>query len=146
MILLVAVALAGSLPEPPPAPESVAEDCARSIPIVIGRAPAGLLDTTGKATCSGVVVGTAELADLLRIEAWSRAVYDLARIDAAACAAEAVDAAERADYWRGVAERPTPVLQRPGVGLGIGVGIGVIGVLGGALAVRLVAEAPLYAE
>ena len=146
MILLAALALAGDLPPPPPPPEPVAEDCAHSIPIVVGKPPVGLLDAAGKATCSGVVVATGEAADFLRLETWGHAVYDTARIDAAACAAAAVDAAARESYWRDLASRPVPVLQRPGVALGIGVSIGVVGVLGAGLALRAVAEMPLYAD
>ena len=143
MILLVALAAATELPTPPAAPEPLAEDCAHSIPIVIGRAPVGLLDAAGKATCSGVVLATGDAADLLRIETWGRAVYDVARIDAAACAAAAVDSGQRETYWRELAARPVPLLSRPGVALGIGVGIGAAVVLLSAVAVRWASEVPV---
>ena len=133
MIALVALALAGELPAPPPPPEPVAEDCPASVPLAVGKAPpVGLLDAAGRVTCSGVVVGTGELADLLRVEAWGRSVYDVARIDAAACLADSVAASERERFWRELAERPTvaPVVY---VGVGIVAGVAITAVAGWAL-------------
>lgn len=124
MILALSMALADDArpAPPPPAPG----DCATVE--VLRPGP-----TTR--TCSSLSIPPAEYADLLALEAWGEHIADLRRLEAAACADDVERVAERADYWRGLAERPAPTVH-PAVVFGAGVGAGVVAVLGGALAVR----------
>lgn len=109
VILALSIALAGDArPAPlPPAPG----DCATVE--VLRPGP-----TTR--TCASLSVPPAEYADLLAVEAWGEHVADLRRLEAAACADDVERVAERADYWRGIAERPAPVVH-PAAWLGVGV-------------------------
>jgi hypothetical protein len=144
MIALFALAHAADLPPRPPPPESVEGDCSRSVPLVPGKPVPAFLVTAGLVTCSAVAVPTAEAADLLAIEAWSEHVADRYRIDTAALESEIAIARGETAWWKAQAERPVPLLQRPGVGLAVGAGIGALSVVLGGLAVRAVGEAPLF--
>lgn len=72
-------------------------------------------------TCSSLSIPPAEYADLLALEAWGEHMADVRRLESAACADDLERVAERADYWRTLAERPAPAALPPAAWLGIGV-------------------------
>jgi hypothetical protein len=146
VILLALAALAAEalppLPEKPAPPEPVDGDCARVLPFAPGKPPPpGVLDPQGRATCSGLIVPSAEYADLLRLEVWGEAVHARYRVDVATLEAEAEAAAEREEWYRQryaeLSERP-PV--HPSVWFGAGVVGGVVVTVASAYAVSLVAQ------
>jgi hypothetical protein len=81
----------------------------------------------------------AELADLLAVEAWASATADVCRVRLVDADARLDLAAERADYWRRVAEGPRPAMQ-PAAWFAVGAGAGVATVLLSAWAIQLVEQ------
>lgn len=135
-MILAALALAADLPARPPPAAPADGDCTRVEP---------LRPVAVTRTCASLSVPPADFADLLAAESWGTAVHDACRVELAASADRLAAAADREAWWRSVAERPAPALS-PAAWFGLGAGAGVLAVLGGALAVRAVAEAPLYAD
>lgn len=109
MILALSLALADDTrpAPPPPAPG----DCATVE--VLRPGPTTRI-------CASLSVPPSAYADLLAAEVWGEHVADLRRLEAAACTDSLSAAASREAYWRGIAERPAPVVH-PAVVLGAGV-------------------------
>jgi hypothetical protein len=95
--------------------------------------------------CDGIAVSLARAAWLAAMVPHADEQVALRRLDAAACADSLAAATAREDYWRRAAEGP-PARLSPVAAFGIGAASGVATVLLGALAVRAVAEAPLYSD
>lgn len=92
--------------------------------------------------CDGVVLSLARARWYGELVPWADEQAVMRKLEAAACAADIERVAERADYWRELAEHPVPALP-PAAWFGVGVGAGVVAVLGGALAVRWASEVPV---
>jgi len=111
-LLLLCAGLAGAAPpERPKPPPAVAGECLRVYPIKRGTAlPSDLLSQPGVAACSAVSVPLSQYADLLKLEAWGKALSDTYRIDTAELVRER-------DWYRARLEeetKPKPWLERPG--------------------------------
>ena len=111
-LLLFCVGLASAAPpERPKPPAAVAGECLRVYPINRGTAPpSSLLSPSGVAACSAVAVPLSQYADLLKLEAWGKAVSDTYRIDTAELIRER-------DWYRARLDeetKPKPFLERPG--------------------------------
>ena len=87
--LFVAFAVA-SPPEPPEAFPSSPDECRASIPVVAEEKFPALDANTMSATCSGVLVPSAQIAHLLATEAWA---WELKAYNEAALARVKVDLA-----------------------------------------------------
>ena len=110
-LLLFCVGLASAAPpERPEPPPAVAGERLRVYPVNRGTAlPSDLLSRPGVAACSAVAVPLSQYADLLKLEAWGKAVSDIYRIDTAELIMER-------DWYKVRLEeeiKPKPWLERP---------------------------------
>ena len=128
-LLLAAAAMAS---EPPPVPslaEPVPGQCAAAHPMSEGDPlPPGILDGTITA-CSGVVVPTSQLADLLALKSHGELVRNLYTMDTA----NLEDRLAIANARIFDLEQPVPWIQRPHTQRWLGGAVGVI--LGSAITV-----------
>lgn len=93
--------------------------------------------------CDGIVLSMARAKWYTEMADYADYLQDMRALDAAAQHDALVAADERTAYWKALATAPPPTIT-PAGWFGIGAGTGVVTVLLGALAVRAVAEAPLY--
>ena len=109
-ILFCVGAVAAAPPERPGPPAAVAGECRRVYPVNRGTAvPSDLLSPAGLAACSAVAVPLSQYADLLKMEAWGKAVSDSYKIDTAELIRER-------DWYKARLNeetKPTPFLERP---------------------------------
>ena len=118
----------------PEAPPTVSGECAAVYGLDLGGSlPPGLLDDTGKAACSALVVPVSHYQDLLQIEVWGDYVESRYRLDTELLTLQ------RDWYKEAVAEK-TPLFQRPGVLIGVGTVAGVAAVATSAWALSTISE------
>jgi len=133
--LLVSTSFAASPPERPVPPEPLSGECGTTMGITIGQPlPDGFVDSSGRATCSGVVAPLSDYQDLLQTEIWAEALAQRYAID--------TDHIEfERDWYRDQlvkSEQAPPFWTRPGVMIGAGVVSGVAAVLVSAYTLELV--------
>ncbi len=111
LLLGPGVARAGDLIERPAAPQPIAGQCAKNIPVRKGEAPSPVvLSPRGVASCSGVLVPLSDYADLLATEKWAEAVAAQYAVDTKALEMDLEW------YKKKLKEEsaPPPFLERPG--------------------------------
>lgn len=109
--------------------------------------PAGLrAGAAYTSRCDAVAVSLARAAWYASVATWGDEQHALLRLEAASCADTVAAMEAREAYWRDLAGREAPPELPPAAWMGIGAGAGIALVLSGALAVRAVSEAPLYAD
>lgn len=65
------IAMAVAAPDPPGVFSSAPDECAESIPVVAGEMFPALDAHTLAATCSGILVPSTQIANLLAVETWA---------------------------------------------------------------------------
>lgn len=95
--------------------------------------------------CDGVMLSMARAKWYTEMADYADYLQDMRTLDTAVHQDALAAAEDRAAYWKALASAPPPKIT-PAGWFGIGAGTGVVTVLLGALAVRAVAEAPLYSS
>ena len=121
-LLILSTSWAGDPLVRPPAPVSRPDECPQSIPVRIGERPEGLIWDSGEARCSGVLLPSSQVADLLSVEVHRDAIEQLAIGDVALLKAQ------RAELQAQLRQSRGPWVHRlvagaVGVTLGVGVGL-----------------------
>lgn len=127
-MILASLAFAADPPERPKPPAPVPGECAKSIPVVVDTAiPSSLLSAAGKAACSGVLVPSSQLADLLATEVWADELDGRYRVDMASIEVRLSAEQAQSEWWKEQAERPkAEPIALVGVGLIGGIGLTVL--------------------
>lgn len=123
-LLLATMAKAEGLQQPPIQPEAptpVEGECSRVMPVRVGEPPPAT--SGGKATCTGDLVPTSQLADLLATEQWAYALRDHGSISKAYYLHQ-IESLEMELQWTQErleeARQPDPWWMRPWVQRAIG--------------------------
>ena len=110
ILLFLGMALASDSIERPATPSPVDGECYKVIPINKGKtAPQVVVDSTGMAKCSAVVVPLSQFSDLLQTEQWAVAIQSQYKIETSKLEMER-------DWYKDQASdalKPKPWLERP---------------------------------
>lgn len=110
LFLLSALAFAADPPMRPELPQPVVGQCDKNYGLTKGQPlPSNIVDESGSATCSAVVVPLSDYADLLVTEDWAKLLAKRYQIDT-------VDLERETDWYKSKLEeanQPIPWMERP---------------------------------